>query len=333
MADGAWPGAVAVSGGGDSVALMLLLADWARDSKQPMPIVLTVDHGLRKNSTADAKRVVRWAAAGGLRAHILEWKGAKPKSDVEAAARQARYRLMGDWCRERGIAALYIAHTVEDQAETFLMRLGRGSGLDGLSAMRVRSQLPVAGFEHIAAIRPLLAFSRAELRAWLTLREQSWLEDLMNADPRFVRTRIRALLPALEKAGVSAARIAGAAAHLARARRALEKETAAFLSAYCRFTDDGALFDSAALAKLSPELGLRALARMLANVSGEPYRPRFERLERLFEAIVTGKLGGGATLQSCRIAPAPRRYAAFGAGSLVIAKERGRKGTKRRSDP
>jgi tRNA(Ile)-lysidine synthase len=213
------------------------------------------------------------------------------------------------------------------------MRLGRGSGLDGLSAMRARSHLPVAGLEHIAVMRPLLDFSRAELRNFLTQRKHGWREDPMNSDPRFARTRIRALLPELEKAGVSPRRIADAAAHLARARRALEKETAAFLSAHCRFTDNGALFDSAALVKLAPELGLRALARMLANVSGEAYRPRFERLERLFAAIVAGALGGGATLHGCRIAPAPRRYAAFGAGTLVIAKERDRRGTGRRSEP
>ena len=153
----------------------------------------------------------------------------------------------------------------------------------------------------------------------------------MNADPQFARTRVRALLPALEEAGISPKRIADAAAHLARARRALEHETAAFLADHCRFANGGALFDGDALARLSPELGLRALARMLAKVSGESYRPRFERLERLFHAIVTGELGGGATLLGCRIAPVPRRYAAFGKGSLAIARETGRRGTKQRA--
>lgn len=328
----AWPGAVAVSGGGDSIALMLLLADWARRAKRAKPVVLTVDHGLRKEAAADARRVAQWAKTLGLHTHVLKWKGAKPKSDMEARARDVRYRLMGAWCRKSGIAALYVAHNLEDQAETFLLRLGRGSGLDGLSAMRAKSHLPVAGLEEIAVVRPLLSFSRAQLRGYLAARKQAWLEDSMNADPRFARTQIRALLPLLEEAGITAGRIADAAAHLARARRALEKETAAFLSTHCRFTDDGALFDGAALSDLSPELGLRALARMLATVSGEPYRPRFERLERLFQAMVTGNLAGGATLQGCRIAPAPRRHAAFGAGSLVIAREKGRKGTKRCSD-
>jgi tRNA(Ile)-lysidine synthase len=331
--DGAWPGAVAVSGGGDSIALMLLLADWARVSRLQNPQVLTVDHGLRRNSSRDAKQVVRWAKAAGLNAHILRWKNAKPKSDVEAIARNARYRLMGDWCQRNGIAALYVGHTLEDQAETFLLRLGRGSGLDGLSAMRAKSHLPVAGMEQVALLRPLLEFSRAELRAWLTARAQKWLEDPMNDDPRFARTGIRALLPALENAGVSVARIAGAAVHLSRARSALEHETAKFLADHCRFSEERALFDGAVLSRLPAELGLRALARMLAKVSGEAYRPRFERLERLYQSIVARTLAGGATLQGCRIAPAPRRHAAFGTDSLMIAKEPGRRGTRRRADP
>jgi tRNA(Ile)-lysidine synthase len=317
-----WPGAVAVSGGGDSVALMLLLATWARGRKEK-PVVLTVDHGLRNSSAADAKRVVRWAKAAGLKAHALEWKGKKPKSDVEAAARDARYRLMGEWCRANGVPRLYVAHTLEDQAETFLMRLGRGSGLDGLSAMLWKAPLPVAGFEKVTLMRPLLGTSRAVLRDYLVARGHKWIEDPMNADPRFARTNIRALLPALDKAGIAPARIAAAAGHLARARQAFGEGTAAFLSTHCRFTEEGAVFDRRALSDLPRELGLRALAGMLSRVSGATYRPRFARLERLYEAVLAGTRG--ATLQGCRIAPAPR--AAFGADSLAIVKERGRKGT------
>lgn len=322
-----WPGAVAVSGGGDSVALMLLLAGWARDRKKP--VVLTVDHRLRKSSAVDARRVAQWAKSAGLRAHILKWAGKKPNADVEAQARDARYRLMGTWCRENGVSYLYVAHTLEDQAETFLLRLGRGSGLDGLSAMRAKSPVPNPAFEKITLVRPLLSFSRAALREYLAAHKQKWIEDPMNADPRFARTQIRALLPALDKAGIAPARIAAAAGHLARARHALDDGTAAFLSAHCRFTRDSAVFDRKALSRVPPELGLRALAQMLARVSGATYRPRFARLERLFEAVVTGTKG--ATLQGCRIGPAPR--AVFGADSLAIVKERPRKGTGRRSDP
>jgi tRNA(Ile)-lysidine synthase len=327
----AWPGAVAVSGGGDSVALMLLFANWAKASKRAKPIVLTVDHGLRGDSAADAQKVVLWAKAADLPVQVLRWKAAKPNSDIEAAARDARYRLMGKWCRKHRIAQLYVGHTLEDQAETFLLRLGRGSGLDGLSAMRATAHLPVAGLEEITLVRPLLEFHREQLRDYLRARSQNWLEDSMNNDPRFARSRVRALLPVLEGAGIPAQRIAAAAHHLSRARTALEHETASFLASYCRFTENGVLFDGEALGKLPSELGLRALARMLTKVSGESYRPRFERLQRLFQVLVDGKLGRGTTLHGCKIAPAPRRFAAFGAGSLVVVKEKGRRGTKRRA--
>src|SRR5689334_5885658 len=131
-----WPGAIAVSGGGDSVALMHLLAAWARRRKRQAPAIVTVDHGLRAGSAGDARKVARWAKAAGLKPHALRWEGPHPNSDVEAQARQARYRLMGEWTRAHDITALYIAHTLDDQAETFLLRLIRGSGLDGLAAMR-----------------------------------------------------------------------------------------------------------------------------------------------------------------------------------------------------
>lgn len=133
MADAPWPGAVAVSGGGDSLALMLLLADWAKAGRLAPPPVLIVDHGLRQGSARDARKAARWARAAGLKAHVLSWKGKKPAADIEAAAREARYRLMGECCARNGIGALYVAHALEDQAETFLLRLARGSGLDGFA--------------------------------------------------------------------------------------------------------------------------------------------------------------------------------------------------------
>lgn len=325
----AWPGAVAVSGGRDSLALMLLLADWTNASGREKPVVLTVDHGLHVRSAVDAKNVVKWAKHAGLSAHILRWQGAKPSADIEAQARNARYRLMGQWCAAHDVGHLYVAHTLEDQAETFLLRLGRGSGVDGLASMHPQAPYPVPGLEGIALMRPLLGISRHDLRAWLTAHSHVWIEDPMNDEARYFRTRVRALLPALAKAGIPAYRIAAAAAHLARARQALERDTSAFLETHCRFTETGALFDSAAICALPREIALRALSRMLTKVSGETYGPRFERLERLLNAIAAG-IKRGATLHGCRIGPAPRIFAAFGTGSLAIVRETGRKSTAKR---
>ncbi|HWA88702.1 MAG TPA: tRNA lysidine(34) synthetase TilS [Rhizomicrobium sp.] len=316
-----WPGAVAVSGGADSLALMHLLRRWAKAARRTPPVVLTVDHGLREGSAADARKVLRWAKAEGLKAHVLRWTGAKPEADLEAEARAARYRLMGEWCARRGIEALYVAHTRDDQAETFLLRLARGSGLDGLAAMRAMAPCP--GKAEVRVVRPLLDFARPKVREGL----EDWIEDPMNADPRFGRVRIREAMALL---GIPAARIAGAVAHLGRAREALDEVTAAVLRRACARGEGGAvLVDAPALAAAPREIGLRALAQLLRAVSGQPYRPRFERLERLFDLLAQGRLGGGCTLHGCKIASAPARQARFGAGTITISPETGRKPAKR----
>jgi tRNA(Ile)-lysidine synthase len=323
-AGAAWPGAVAVSGGGDSVALMLLLAAYAKQSKLPPPVVLTVDHGLRPDSAKDAKAVAKMAADAGLKAHVLTFKGVTPKSDIEAEARQARYRLMGEWLTANKLTALYVAHTMEDQAETFLLRLARGSGLDGLSAMRAVARFPLPGFDALRVVRPLLEFPRAGLRDYLKSKKQNWLEDPMNADPRFARSKLRASWPQLEALGLTASRLADAADHLGRAREALEGMTDALLARAVKFDAEGGLLDSVRLKMAPREVGLRVLAAVLSRVSDESYRPRFGRLERLFDSIRDGTLGGGATLHGCIVAPAPRALGAFGSGTLAVVREKGR---------
>ncbi|HWA31137.1 MAG TPA: tRNA lysidine(34) synthetase TilS [Rhizomicrobium sp.] len=320
----AWPGAVAVSGGGDSVALMLLLAGYAKQAKLAPPVVLTVDHGLRPDSAKDAKAVARMAQDAGLKAHVLTNKSAAPKSDIEAEARATRYRLMGEWLVAHKIAALYVAHTLEDQAETFLLRLARGSGLDGLSAMRVIAPYPQSGFEGLMVVRPLLDMARAPLRDWLRRKKTAWLEDPMNADPRFARSKLRAAWPQLEALGLTAQRVSDAAEHLGRAREALDEMTANFLDRAARFEDGIAYLDSVRLRMAPREVGLRALAGMLSRISGEAYRPRFGRLERLFDSIRDATLGGGATLHGCIVAPASRFPAPFGTGTLAVMREKGR---------
>jgi tRNA(Ile)-lysidine synthase len=330
-AGGAWPGAIAVSGGGDSTALMHLLARWAKKARMTAPLVLVVDHGLRPEAARQARAVVQGARALGLEATLLRWKDA-PSRGIEAAAREARYRLMGAVLRRKKITSLYVGHTEDDQAETFLLRLARGSGLDGLSAMRALAPYPHGDFPALAVARPLLGFGRAELRAWAKARKLDWLEDPMNADPRFDRVKMRQLAPALAQAGLSAGRIALAARHMAAAREALELVTAAVLErAVVASPPDspqpGLLLDPAALAAAPRELGLRALAALLQRVSGQTYRPRFAALERLHGQIAGGTLGGGATLSGCALRPAPARERIFGPATLKMTQERRPKGS------
>jgi tRNA(Ile)-lysidine synthase len=282
-----------------------------------------VDHGLRPGSGKEAAAAKAWAEGVGFAAHTLNWHSAKPRSNVEGGARTARYRLLGDWCRANGVATVLLAHTRDDQAETFLLRLGRGSGVDGLSSMRGRAPFPLPGYDGIELIRPLLDIGREELRADLTQRGVAWLEDPMTEDPAFTRVRIRQALPALEAAGISTVRIAQAAQHLGRAREALDADTDRFLELHVRFAPDGSAFlDGAALRAESREIGLRALSTILMRVSGKAYRPRFERLEYLYNAL--GSSQAALTLSGCRIGAAPKEFRHFGAATLEVRREKPR---------
>ena len=305
---------------------MQLFLGWCEEERCVPPIVLIVDHALRDGSKGEAAKVKVWAQAKGFDAHILSWQGRKPVSGIEGKAREARYALLGEWCSTHDVPSLFVAHTLDDQAETFLLRLGRGSGVDGLSAMKPRAAFPVAGIENVEVLRPLLEIGRAELRAFLAARGTPWFEDPMNEDSRFARARLRKALPTLEAAGISARRIAEAARHLARAREALESTTRAFLATHARLENqDFALLDAAALARTNREIGLRALSALLLAMSGKAYRPRFERLEALFDSIIAGTFTSARTLLGCRIGRAPKAHAVFGTSTLLIAREPARR--------
>jgi len=316
-----WPAAIAVSGGSDSVALMHLAARWAKRRRRPQPPVLTVDHGLRPDSDRDARVVQRWATSYGLKAHTLRWKGVKPTSDIEAQAREARYGLIGAWLSRNAVHGVCVGHTRDDQAETFLLRLARGSGLDGLSAMRPQAPFPVEQFRHVSVVRPLLSFGREDLRRYLEGLDQPWLDDPMNDETRFRRSALRHHRPVLDALGLTASRIADAADHLARARDALDEVTIAVLARSCRMEGRTALLAREALVAAPREVALRALARMLMAVSGNTYRPRFERLERVFAWLENGNLSRSCTLHGCHIGRAPKRIATFGEETVLIAPE------------
>lgn len=288
--------AVAVSGGGDSMALALLAADWVRGRAGGMT-ALTVDHGLRPESAAEAVQVGRWLAARGIEHRVLTWPGPHPATGVQAAAREARYRLLTQWCKEAGVLHLLLAHHAEDQAETFLLRLERGSGLDGLAAMSA-----VVETEAVRLLRPVLGISRRALRAVLAAHGQPWIDDPANLDRRFARTRVRALLTALEDAGLPALRVAATAAGLGRARAAAEAATATLLAGCCAADPAGfARLDPYVLAAAPAEIGQRVLARVLHAIGGRAYAPATEHIERLHGRILRARLGNGVTLGACRL--------------------------------
>jgi tRNA(Ile)-lysidine synthase len=289
--------AVAVSGGVDSMVLLLLTRDWAAE-RCGQVVGLTVDHGLRPEAGGEARQVARWAGALGVAHHTLPWLGSKPEGDVQAAARAARYRLLEAWCAEAGVFHLLLAHQQEDQAETFLLRLARGSGLDGLAAMA-----PVVERPNCRLLRPLLIFPRARLVATLQARGQAWLDDPSNENRRFARVRLRGARQVFAHEGLGAARLAATARRLAWARQALEPQQARLLARAAEPDPAGFVYlGAAALAAAPRDLALRALAAVLTAVGGADYPPRLERLERLYGEIASG-LARGRTLGGCRIIP------------------------------
>ncbi|HYD30430.1 MAG TPA: tRNA lysidine(34) synthetase TilS [Azospirillaceae bacterium] len=299
--------AVGVSGGADSLALTLLLHDWAR-ARSGAVLALTVDHGLRPESADEGRQVAGWLAARGISHEILSWTGDKPRSGVQAAAREARYRLIEARCRDAGILHLALAHHRDDQAETVLLRLGKGSGVDGLSGMSLIRERP-----DVRILRPLLTVPSARLRATCHAYAQEWLEDPSNRSPRFTRARLRGLVQTLTGEGVSPEGLVESARRAARVRATLEGLVAGVLGEAASVHPEGYLWlDPAPLLAAPAEVGLRALARALTVVGGAVYAPRLERLERLYAHVTAGD-GRGRTLAGCRILP--RR------GRLLLCRE------------
>jgi tRNA(Ile)-lysidine synthase len=278
---------LAVSGGADSSAMMHLAADWAR--RHPAGgiglVVATVDHGLRPESGAEARTVGFAAAALGLPHATLAWTGAKPQTGVQSAARAARYGLLQAFAESRQLqpAHLLTAHTADDQAETLLMRLARGSGVDGLSAMRTERVLPGSAIWHF---RPLLDVPKARLIATLQARGIAWIEDPGNENAKFERIRIRRLLPLLAEAGIGAGAMALSARRLDRANAALE-DLADRAWADCATSDWGAsvTMNWGKLNSCPAELQIRLIARAVDVMGGNCPSARLAEIESVVGAL------------------------------------------------
>jgi tRNA(Ile)-lysidine synthase len=314
---------LAVSGGADSMALMHLVARWlerGRDSS-PEVLVVTVDHGLRPESLREAIWVARQAKKLGLRHETLTWQGEKPSSGIQEAAREARYRLLA----ERSLllaagrrSAVVTAHHQDDQAETFLMRLARGSGLDGLCGIpHVRV---MAGCRSGPVIlRPLLGVAKSRLLATLESHGLEWIEDPSNEAALFERVRIRRALPELEKLGITAERISESVGRLQRVRQAIESALSHFEVTVGLDVGRGALarFDRDAYLAGPLELRVRLLARLVEAFGGQAETPRLAKVEALSVRVERPEWKS-STLGGCVIA----RHR----GELRVMREPGRAG-------
>ncbi|HEY8267990.1 MAG TPA: tRNA lysidine(34) synthetase TilS [Xanthobacteraceae bacterium] len=274
---------LAVSGGPDSTGLMLLAKRWReKRPRGPELVAATIDHRLRSESKAEAAAVAKLAKKLGLRHRALVWSGKKPKTGLQQAAREARYRLLVGLAQKLKADAIATAHTLDDQAETVLMRLARGSGLSGLAGIRRRSER-----EGIALARPFLELPKTRLLATLKKAGIAFAEDPTNRDPRFARPRLRKIASVLAEEGLDAARLSGLAKRFARADTALaatvdaaEAHVLLSGSADGRTTD----FNAAALFTFPSEITIRLLGRAIDRI-GDEGPVELGKLESLYDAL------------------------------------------------
>lgn len=285
---------VAVSGGSDSTSLLLCVREWARRRGRSVHAV-TVDHGLRPESAQEAASVDEFCKILGVPHQTLEWRGWDGRGNLQAHARDARRKLISAWARERGIPTVALGHTIDDQAETFLMRLARGSGVDGLSAMPA-----VSVHSGVTWVRPLLKLNRDELRTFLRDSGVGWVNDPSNDDDGFERVRWRKALKELSRFGLDTNRLAATSEHMARARETLEASTDAFLNEHANCNAYGEVkLRSGVLETVTEDLRLRVVSTILRQASGQSYSPRFSALRRLLDEMASGENFSGASLHGC----------------------------------
>ncbi|PZF78539.1 tRNA lysidine(34) synthetase TilS [Aestuariivirga litoralis] len=311
--------ALAVSGGSDSTALMRLAADWARTNHPGLVLsVLTVDHGLRPAAAAEARQVGQWATALGLGHQVLRWtEDPKPATGLQARAREARYGLMAQWCQAQGATALLTAHTLDDQAETVLMRLARTTSPDSLAGIR-----PAGGWQGLPLLRPLLGVKRQALRDWLASLGQPWIDDPSNEDPRFERVRARRSLAAMGPE--TTARLAALAEAAARATDLLARTARKWLAFSLQEHEAGICHIAAGdFRDLPAALQERILAIVIAHYGGGQGAVDADELRRIARWACSGEgpvrctLGGAllgrrktgfwVTREAGRIAASPQR--------------------------
>jgi tRNA(Ile)-lysidine synthase len=273
--------AVALSGGGDSLALTLLAAEWGRQAGRPL-LILTVDHGLQRQSAAWTARCAETAARLGAGFRALAWTGPKPAGGLAAAAREARHRLLGIAAREAGARVILMGHTASDIAEAAAMRAA------GSTTPAPREWAPSPAWPDgrgLFLLRPLLGITRGEIREWLTARGETWIDDPANKDPASSRAQARAAGPPL----------------VAPSEPTRETTDLAALADACRFDAAGGVAISRVALRNADPAAARAFLGMAAVCAGGgDRRPATERVERL-RALLAGSAAATATLAGARI--------------------------------
>ena len=265
---------VGVSGGSDSLALVLMANDELTTLGYKI-IALTVDHGLRPSSQDEANYVAIVMKQHNIEHHILHWEGDKPVTGVEEAARNARYNLIADWCKKNNCKILMTAHHLYDQVETFFMRIERGSGLDGLCGMQ-----DVFERDGILILRPLLYTNPQYMKKYLSDKNIKYIEDESNFCTDLLRVRIRQFLPEFEqKTGIDALKIANTMKRLKTSKSHIDKEVEKLLKNIFNNYDNMAFWcNKSEFLKLDTEMQFRLLGKIIRTISGADYIPAADKL-------------------------------------------------------
>lgn len=301
--------AVAVSGGCDSLALTILLNNFCKEKNIKL-FAATIDHKIRKSSSKEASDLQKFLKTQKISHEILEikWKE-KPKSNIESKLRDARYELLHKFCKSKKIEFLFLGHILDDVAENFLIRLFRGSGIDGLSSISQISQS-----NQIKLVRPLLDFTKDEMKQFLQSKKIKWFEDETNLDEKFTRNKIRRILNEFDEENLIKKRIKNAADEIASARdiidQIIDKKSKKVLS---KLSDSIYLLDVKKFAKIEETIALKILALTLMEISGKIYKPRFQNLKNFYQLIIEDKIHKKKNFYGCMLEKA--------SGGIKIYKE------------
>lgn len=290
--------AVAVSGGGDSMACLDLMHWHGQDRGFPVEAV-TVDHGLRAEAADEIALVREYCSKNDISHTVLTWSWDR-KGNLQAAAREARYALIGDWARETGVDWVALGHTKDDVAETFLMRLARQSGVDGLAHMEARFKRGGVNW-----CRPMMVHGRAEWRTYLTRHHIAWAEDPSNDDFAFDRVKARRTLAALSPLGIDVDTLAAVAHHMHAAKSTLDHYVLFEVSKYAEGDQGDVILpnDMAESGHLIPqEIMFRMRRAALRWVGGGAYPPR---TKAMIDMNVELSDGTHHTLAGCHITRMP----------------------------
>ena len=272
---------LAVSGGGDSMALLVMASKWAELFRRDLKVI-TIDHHLRSDSRTEADHVKIMAESLGHSHDILDWRYEAATGNFQAAASQARKELISTWAKRKCIHIVLLGHTANDQAETFLMRLARGSGVDGLACMSQSKKL-----YDIQWFRPLLCFQRKELRYYLNFQKIKWFDDPSNENTRYTRVKARKVLKELEILGIKQRVFLETAEKMDKAKEVLNNVAREAGDQYLRLREWGDIEVERKLFDVTKqETYLRLLAHVIKSISGNIYRTRFSELNQFALALI-----------------------------------------------